>query len=353
MKIILLPYSTKNPYQEQLVEGLTDRGHDVFTTSETYGSLIKEILRNGLFDVIHLHWISPIIQGKYISTTILRSVTFFLILKLLNITGVKIVWTIHNLTGHDSDREGFEIAFYRYFFFHVVDDAIVHSNHSKQEVIHEYDVQERANRIQVVKHGNYCEYYQNDVTQTVAREELGLPTDAFVFLYFGQIKTYKNVPVLIKNFSALEQKDARLIIAGNPSSQDLREKIKALCRDEPRIQHSLRFIPDDKVQIFMNAADVVTLPYDEILTSGTAILAMSFEKPIIAPNKGCLSEIVPDESNFLYDSDEIGIDDELRNAIVERQKLGDYGKRNFREATKWDWKRVTASTERVYSPSCE
>ncbi len=53
------------------------------------------------------------------------------------------------------------------------------------------------------------------------------------------------------------------------------------------------YVPDDRLDLFLNAADRVVLPYTEILTSGAAILAMSFGRPIIAPDRGALRDHVP------------------------------------------------------------
>ncbi|MEZ4597387.1 MAG: glycosyltransferase [Chloroflexota bacterium] len=47
-------------------------------------------------------------------------------------------------------------------------------------------------------------------------------------------------------------------------------------------------VPDDRMQVFLRAADVMVLPYRDVLTSGSAILAMTFGLPVVAPRIGCL-----------------------------------------------------------------
>jgi len=348
MRVLHAPYSAKNPYQEQLINGLSARGHTVFTTDEEFGYLLKEAIQNGFFDIIHLHWISPIIEGRNKGSTIIRGALFCFALVLLRLAGGRIIWTIHNLTGHESNMGEFEITFYRYFLTYVADEAIVHSDSSKREVVREYSVADQSNKINVVNHGNYCNYYQNSVSQLEARSELGISEDAFVFLFFGQVRPYKNVPRLVESFSSLEEENARLVIAGNPASDELRARIDEFSQEDPRIKLVLRYIEDDEVQLFLNAADVVTLPYDEILTSGSAILAMSFGKPIIAPERGCLADIMPGSANYLYDPDSVALRDQLQMAISEREHLEEYGRKNLSVATRWDWNSVAKHTEEVY-----
>lgn len=53
----------------------------------------------------------------------------------------------------------------------------------------------------------------------------------------------------------------------------------------------LDFIPKEKVQLFFRAADGVVLPYTEILNSGSALLALSFNRPVLVPEKGAMGEL--------------------------------------------------------------
>ena len=69
----------------------------------------------------------------------------------------------------------------------------------------------------------------------------------------------------------------------------------------------IKFIPDEEVQVFFHAADVVILPYRAVLTSGSAILAISFGKPVVAPALGLITDLIRDgEDGLLYDPDEPG-----------------------------------------------
>jgi glycosyltransferase involved in cell wall biosynthesis len=69
-----------------------------------------------------------------------------------------------------------------------------------------------------------------------------------------------------------------------------------------------RHIADDDMQVLLNAADCVVLPYNEVLTSGAAMLAMSFGRPVVAPDLGGVRDYVDEASGALYDvSDPAGL----------------------------------------------
>ncbi len=65
---------------------------------------------------------------------------------------------------------------------------------------------------------------------------------------------------------------------------------------------ALETIPDDQMQVYLRAADAVVLPYRDVLSSGSAILAMTFGQPVIAPAIGCLPESLGSEGTILYDA---------------------------------------------------
>ncbi len=97
----------------------------------------------------------------------------------------------------------------------------------------------------------------------------------------------------------------------------------------------------------MNAADVVVLPYRDILTSGNALLAMSFGRPVIIPRLGCVMELLDDRGAFLYDSGDPGaLEAAMRHALD--ADLAAMGAHNYRLATAYDWQGIAGQTDRVY-----
>ena len=99
----------------------------------------------------------------------------------------------------------------------------------------------------------------------------------------------------------------------------------------------------------MNACDVVVLPYRRILTSGAAVLAMSFGKPCIAPRAGCVTDILDENGAIFFDPSVSGnLERALRETVDSRHRLREMGLYNLRRAAAWDWESIGRSTAAVY-----
>lgn len=79
-------------------------------------------------------------------------------------------------------------------------------------------------------------------------------------------------------------------------------ELKQLIKEDKDIIFHPRMIPDEEVQYYMNAADIVVLPFKKIENSGSAILAMGFAKAVIAPNSGVLPKRLEKQQHLLYNN---------------------------------------------------
>lgn len=107
----------------------------------------------------------------------------------------------------------------------------------------------------------------------------------------GMIKPYKNCDALIKEFNAAKLKDYVLVIAGKPDTPKYKRELEELAKNNEHIHLRLEFIPDNQLHLYMSAADCVILPYKSILNSGALLLALSFNKPVIAPHIGAFVDL--------------------------------------------------------------
>ncbi|WP_373426499.1 glycosyltransferase [Microbacterium proteolyticum] len=126
-----------------------------------------------------------------------------------------------------------------------------------------------------------------------------------VIVSVGQIRRYKNVPHLIRTFREAGI-DATLLIAGKPSPTDLEDEIREAARGDERVVFDARFLPDDDIVAALAAADLVVLPYAKIENSGSAVLAVSADRPVLVPRLGAMSELqeqVGEEWVRLYDGE--------------------------------------------------
>lgn len=140
-----------------------------------------------------------------------------------------------------------------------------------------------------IDHPVYNQFGES-VPKTNALEELGLPKDAKYILFFGFIRGYKGLDLLIEALNYVSE-DVHLIIAGEAygSFDSYRDQINQSAAN-PRIHTFVRYISDDEVKLFFSAADVCVLPYKGATQSGITAIAHHFNLPIIATDVGGLKE---------------------------------------------------------------
>jgi beta-1,4-mannosyltransferase len=85
--------------------------------------------------------------------------------------------------------------------------------------------------------------------------------------------------------------DVMLLVAGDPHSAGLADEIRQAAGGDPRIRLDLRHVPDDEVQRYLRAADLVALPFRDITNSASALLALSFDRPVLVPARGAMGEL--------------------------------------------------------------
>lgn len=354
MDVWITASSKRNPYMALLTEHLRRRGLDVEAGVEPQGTIATRALTRGLPDILHLHWLNIFflrndptpLESALTGGWMTGSLGLF---SAAQSSGTRIVWTAHNLGNHENRMKWADAYFHREIA-RMADGIIAHSRHAKSKVVEEFDLQ-NPDKIDVIPHGNYLSTYPNEISANEARRELGLPQDVPVLLFVGLIRPYKNVPRLVETFSTeFPDAEARLVVAGSASSDALERNVRDAAATDPRVQLHLEYIPDEDLQIYLNAADAVVLPYRDILTSGSAVLAMSFGRPIVAPNIGTIRDVVEEEGGYLYDADRPdGLAGALERTLEadpdEREAIG---RRNLERAQGWDWPGVARQTHELY-----
>ena len=132
-----------------------------------------------------------------------------------------------------------------------------------------------------------------------ACRRLNLPPDKRYILFFGLIRDYKGLDLMLDAWSLLKQNgrtgDAQLIVAGEFYSNKAAymQQIARLDIADEVVLHD-RFIKDEDVKYYFSAADMVVQPYKSATQSGVTQIAYHFEVPMIVTNVGGLAEIVPD-----------------------------------------------------------
>ena len=115
--------------------------------------------------------------------------------------------------------------------------------------------------------------YPNSITRSAARKQLGLPDDVAVLAFVGHIARHKNPSGLVSAFRDMADPRARLLVAGTPTDGEA-DRVRDLSRADARVHFIPRYLEEDELQVFLNAADLVVCPYGDVLNSGTALLAL-------------------------------------------------------------------------------
>ena len=275
---------------------------------------------------------------------------FFLIF--LSLMGVKTVYTAHNVFPHEKKKTD---KILNYLLYKSARRIIIHSETIKKKLLDNFRLNPR--KISVVPHGNFDIYIpENLPSQNESRKIFNLTPDNKVLLFFGYIKEYKGLDLLLKAFRILTERgnDIHLIVAGFPETKKLWEgyaEIIDSIRNKQKIILNLNFIPSNEIALYFSAADFVVLPYKRIDHSGIIHLAYSFSKPVIATSVGDFCENIEEgKSGYLVDSqDEQALASKIEIAFQNRKRIpemNDYIK--LLNRTKYSWKEAARKTVKVY-----
>lgn len=182
-----------------------------------------------------------------------------------------------------------------------------------EKVLNDLRLFEKDKPAQYIQHPLY-DNFGPIISKSAARNHLELPENEKIILFFGFIRKYKGLDLLLEAISILQRPDieSRLIGTGSHTSSSSVPNIKLLIagefyEDEKQYHEQIDklgikdqlilrtdFIPDSEVQYYLCAADVVIQPYRNATQSGVTPLAYHFEKPMVVTNVGGLPSLVPD-----------------------------------------------------------
>ena len=167
-------------------------------------------------------------------------------------------------------------------------------------------------RFTVIQHPLYS-HFGDRKDRLQAEEKLGLKPGKKNILFFGLIRKYKGLDILLEAFGKLPE-DYQLIIAGEPyGSFEPYQRIIDSIPGNDRIVKVLKYIKDSEVSDYFSAADLAVLPYRSATQSGISSVSYHFEIPMIVTDTGGLKETIGDRGTGLV-ADEC-TPDAIRNEI--------------------------------------
>lgn len=219
----------------------------------------------------------------------------------------KIVLTAHNVNKRKRDsKDSYLNRATLRFQYRIADHIFVHTESARSELIDGFGV--RNSRITVIPFGINNAVPITDLSESEARQRLGIGSDKKVLLFFGRITRYKGLDCLIEAFRCLLAKgdDYVLVVAGRPEN-DYRSSWSAIQEEirgeaeSGRIILRADHIPDEETEVYFKAADVLVLPYRQIYQSGVLFLGYSFGLPIVASDLSSLKdEIIDGKTGFTF-----------------------------------------------------
>lgn len=248
---------------------------------------------------------------------------------------------IHNMIPHEPTI--LDKLFPKYFVGAM--DGFLAMTKSVVDDINQFDRKEKPKRVS--PHPVY-DHYGEPMPRNEALQELDLDTHFRYILFFGFIRKYKGLDLLLRAFSdiRLRQYPVKLIVAGEfyESKEPYLEIIRSYALEESVILHS-DFIPDEKVQLYFNSADIVAQTYHSATQSGVSQIAYNFEKPMLVTNVGGLSETIPDgKVGYVVSTHVSAIADALVD-FFENNRLEQFTENVRLEKQKYEWSKMVEALD--------
>ncbi len=248
-------------------------------------------VRNGLIslndvDCIYLNWIEDILS---------EDDCFFL--RNAREKGISIIWVFHNRIPHDTNEN--ESIKKVQFIAEISSKIILHSKSSLQ-ILNDLTGCRYEEKTVYLPHPDYIgDYFGSNNL----REKYGYTEKDIVFGFFGLLRPYKNIEILIEAFSYLMDegyKNVRLLISGSKEDSDYFDIIKKKAEKCGAIVES-NYISAMNMKSYLDTVDVLVLPYNKksSMNSGAMIMGFSYGKTVVVSNIA-MAEDVNNDDMYMY-----------------------------------------------------
>jgi glycosyltransferase involved in cell wall biosynthesis len=248
----------------------------------------------------------------------------------------KVVCIADNIRPHEK-RPG-DTAFTKYFIKPI--DAFITMSEKVMKDLKEFTTKP-ARQIVHPLYDNFGEA----LSKPAARQHLGLPIAEKIVLFFGFIRKYKGLDILLEAMSQplIRQSGIKLLVAGEfYEDRKAYDEIIASKNLSSQLILKTDFIPDSGVRYYLSAADFVIQPYRNATQSGVTPLAYHFEKPMLVTNVGGLPDLVPDGKVGLVSEPNA---ESIADKILELYQLGEehFLPQLREEKKKYSWSNLTST----------
>ena len=227
---------------------------------------------------------------------------------------------------------------------------IVHYEEGKRQLVDHWGL--CADHIDVIPHGIMP--VQNPPALTEAREKLNLPSDCQIILFFGAIRPNKGLGILLKALEIIKSRNQQilLVIAGGLLGRFSFEPYADIINNfdlSDSVKSFIKFIPEEEVDDFFAASDLVVLPYLKFeAQSGVLLRAYAHRKPVVVSNVGAMGElVVSDKVGLVVEPGAVEpLAEVVTNALNSLDKFQSHYSPELEE--KYSWKHIAELTMRSY-----
>lgn len=291
-----------NPYIDILKQGVEDT--EEISILEFKFSFLKYIFNKKNIKIVYLNWYDNV-QNKNLLRTIYSILKRLSLLKVIKIKKIKVFIVIHNRLPHNAKNINL-LKWYIKKLFIMADKLVILSTGTKNVVKDLFGEQFYLlveDKFVHIPCTHYIGIYEKNNKQF--RKIWGASKENFIYLFWGSIKPYKNIELLINIAHEITSKysDTMFVIAGECSNAYAME-LKRIVQDNTRIKLYLQKIEDDELADVIDASDIVVIPLDlkSSINSGTCFVTFSLHKNIICPRIEGLKDF-SDEVFFDYEYD--------------------------------------------------
>lgn len=266
-----VPRPTTNPYIVQLARAL--ESHDQIDLQ--YFSYRRALL--GRYEVFHVHWPELLMGGHTRRGRATRRLLTSALVARLAVTSTPVVRTWHNLERPSGLSRVDHLLLDRF-------DALTRH----RITLNDASPVPPGSASSTILHGDYRVWYADQPRQQDQPGRL---------VYVGLIRRYKGVEHLVEQFQRARTPGLTLHVAGNPSTEEMAERLRELASDHPDIILQLEFLDDAQFVAAVTSGRAVILPYRHMHNSGTVLAALSLGRPVMVPdnevNRALSAEVGP------------------------------------------------------------
>lgn len=208
----------------------------------------------------------------------------------------------HNYLSHNPNEKQLNVLFYRKF-------KLFHFHSEAQQLLFKKDFPEKKcffSKMPPKNLGNPNGLYKVDKSKTI-------------LLFFGLIRDYKRLDLLINAVNQLPEENFKVIIAGYTNDF---AKYKKMIKDESKFQLQIRFISNEEIPDLFTVADFLVLPYDDATQSGPSLIALNYGLPIIASDQPSFKAMIKDgENGFLFDKGNVNSLEKVLKKVAQLSKI--------------------------------